>query len=509
MAASVDRLRIAVVGSGAAAAGVLLAIARRFPHSYVVLVERQREAIRLDKPPADHRPDPAFWQHFYVSLRSQNGLTFPPPKTHFGVSCPRLPVENRGFVWESRERGGLTNYWGGMAAVFTDRDFRRWPFGVTELVPFYRMAAKDIGIAGQTDVLTSLFKHEIINRPPVRPTETTRRLIDAVNTSGPQQGFEIKAGTARLAVETRASHPRACTYTGDCMIGCSREAIYCATGTVETFIRSGSRVVGAKVLAFDAASLGLMIEDEQSGRHEHIGPFDFIFLAAGCIGTAEIVLRSNSNLSAIRFRDNPVASFPILYSGGLDDRSVESYFALTNGIVVGMPADVAEPAFSVQVYPAMDHLWRYFTPVSLWKLMQPFGRMLRRRLLIGRLYLHSEYGPAFSLSLSRGSKPEIRLEKARIDQPGAWTAVRAALNREGFHVPNLRPVRHFTSSHYSASLPYGTAGLSPTGEISPRIFACDSSVFPNAPASPPTLTIIANAMRTVYAAADRYESAKA
>jgi hypothetical protein len=192
----------------------------------------------------------------------------------------------------------------------------------------------------------------------------------------------------------------------------------------------------------------------------------------------------------------------------LDDQSVDSYFALTNGIVVGTPADAAEVAFSVQVYPTMDHLWRYFTPVSLWKWMQPFGRTLRRRLLIGRLYLHSDYGPAFSLSLSRGGKPELRLEKAPIEQPGACAAVRAALNREGFHVPNLRPVRHFTSSHYSASLPYGMAGLSPTGEISPRIFACDSSVFPDAPALPPTLTIIANAMRTVYAAAERHESAK-
>jgi hypothetical protein len=46
-----------------------------------------------------------------------------------------------------------------------------------------------------------------------------------------------------------------------------------------------------------------------------------------------------------------------------------------------VPADSAAPMFSVQVYPAMDHLWRYFVPVKLWKLFQPFGRTLRRRLL--------------------------------------------------------------------------------------------------------------------------------
>ena len=42
-----------------------------------------------------------------------------------------------------------------------------------------------------------------------------------------------------------------------------------------------------------------MIEDEQSGRNEHVGPFDFIFLAAGCIGTAQIVPITQDSASVI------------------------------------------------------------------------------------------------------------------------------------------------------------------------------------------------------------------
>jgi hypothetical protein len=187
---------------------------------------------------------------------------------------------------------------------------------------------------------------------------------------------------------------------------------------------------------------------------------------------------------------------------------VDAYFALTNAIVMAVPADLAAPMFSVQVYPAMDHLWRYFVPVKLWKLFQPFGRTLRRRLLIGRMYLHSDFGPLFSLSLNLSGKPEVRVAKLGTEQPGAWRAIRAAMRRNGFHVPNVPPVHHNTSAHYSGSLPYGRAGLSSSGEISNRVFACDSSVFPDAPASSPTLTIIANAIRTVYAAADGCELAK-
>src|SRR5262249_25689376 len=164
--------------------------------------------------------------------------------------------------------------------------------------------------------------------------------------------------------------------------------------------------------------------------------------------------------------------------------------------------------FSVQVYPAADHIWRSFVPVKLWKLFQPFGRTLRRRLLIGRLYLHSDFGPSFSLSLDLSGKPEVRAEKLGTEQPDAWRAIRAAIRRNGFHVPNVQPVRHYTSAHYSGSLPYGPAGLSASGAISNRFFACISPFFPDAPASSPTFTIIANAMRTVYAAADGCKHAK-
>src|SRR5262245_478241 len=165
MPSSVSRLRIAIVGSGAAAAGVLFGLARRFPDAEVVLLERRREPIENLHPPSDRPPDVDYWRRLYSLLRSQSGLTSPPRKSHFGVYCPRLSVAERGSIWESRERGGLTNYWGGSAMVFVDRDLRKWPIGATELAPFYRLVAEDIGISGRAAELSAIFSNEVLARP--------------------------------------------------------------------------------------------------------------------------------------------------------------------------------------------------------------------------------------------------------------------------------------------------------------------------------------------------------
>ncbi|BCP51550.1 hypothetical protein K32_01670 [Kaistia sp. 32K] len=492
-----DRPHIAVIGSGAAAAGVLLACAQRFPSGSITLMERRRD----DAPPepgAGRQSDPAYWRELYASMRAQAGRKFPPPKTRFGAVAPRLAVEGGGPVWQSRERGGLTNYWGGSTAVFRQRDFDRWPIALLDLAPFYRMAADAIGISGEIDDLSPHFESETLNRPPIRVSETTKRLIGAVNRSTPAFGFGIRAGIARLALETRGGHEHECISCGHCMVGCLQQSVYSARTTVDRFIRSGMRVLSGKVIAFDASSRRLTLEDEQTGRRDQVGPFDLIFLAAGCIGTSEIVLRSTSHLDSLGFRDNPVASFPIFYLGRLEGASEAGHVALANALLAAIPETTSSGhAFSVQIYPFLDHLWRYVVPGSVWPPFEWMGRAVRRRLMIGRLYLHSDHGPRYSLALDNRGMPTIRLEQPRSVQPGAWQALRSALSRHGFYVPPKQPVAQHTSSHYSGSLPYGSSG-GPTagGEIAPGVFVCDSSVFPDAPAWSPTLTIMANAMRT-------------
>jgi choline dehydrogenase-like flavoprotein len=82
--------------------------------------------------------------------------------------------------------------------------------------------------------------------------------------------------------------------------------------------------------------------------------------------------------------------------------------------------------------------------------------------------------------------------------PDLWLLIRRSLGGGGFFVPSVQPRQQKTSSHYASSLPLGSGPVAFDASIAPEIYICDSSVFPSAPATSPTFTIMANARRIAY-----------
>ncbi|CUW38069.1 Putative FAD-dependent pyridine nucleotide-disulfide oxidoreductase [Magnetospirillum sp. XM-1] len=479
--------RIAVIGSGAAAAGALLGVERSFPDAEVWLFERREPPEFPPFPPPSADPDFDYQRRLARLTRRRYGLAFPPPKTHFGVKCPGIEVSGWGRLWESRERGGLTRHWGGVTARFGPAELRRWPVEAAELAPFYDRAAEEMGVCSP-DAGSS--------RPPIRPIPAVRDLMATLaGTEGGGGGLTLTPNLPAMALETRPGEARRCTYTGGCMAGCPRDSVYSAARTIDRMVAGGvvSKVVPARVLAMDLATRTLALEEGEAG------PFDLILVAAGCLGTGQILLRSLPGLEYLDLLDNPVFTFPILAHGGTSERG-EGYFGLTNACITVTPADPALPAATVQVYPAMDHLWQSLVPGILWPLAAPFGRLLRRHVLIGRLYLHSDHGSVVRMQSAADGSLRLSLGQAGGLPEGLWPALRRAFHLKGFRVPNLPPLRQKTSSHYAGTLPYGTHGLGADGCLRPGIHLCDATVFPDGPAASPTLTIMANAMRTAMAA---------
>jgi hypothetical protein len=324
-------------------------------------------------------------------------------------------------------------------------------------------------------------------------------LRDAINRrGGAHHGWRLIAGASRLALETRAEHERACDYSGECMLGCPREAIWSATHDLDRHEASG--LIARTVLGRVRRVVDRRVHHEAGSA----GPFDRVYLAAGCIGTTEIVMRSLGLARGPRMLDNAVLSFPIAHvgaAGGLfgDDGR---YFSLCNLSMMGIPDDPAEAAAQVSVYPAFDHLWRYYTPEPLWAAARPLWRIGRWRLLLGRVFLAGAANRALTFELrddqlviERGPAPELA---ARVG-PLMKRLARAAAGG-GFLIPPVSPGGHATSSHYAGSLPYGGSLVAVTrsGRIAPGVHLADASTFVDAPAISPTFTIMANAARTVH-----------
>lgn len=493
MSPSPTPVRIAVIGSGASAAGALLGMEQRFPDAEIWLIERQDQPDSPPMPPPSAEPDARYWQDLYRYIRLNHGVAFPPAKSHFGARYPGYPVPDWGRLWESRERGGLTRYWGGVTLPFGAADLRQWPIGESDLAPFYDRIGREMGICGSDDGQDS--------RPGLRPVPLARRFLDAVAARPKANGLGLHAFVPRLALETREEEASRCTYTGWCMAGCPRSSFYSASATIDRMIGQGfiSKVISGKVQAIDTVARTLSVASP-TGQSQQ-GPFDLILVAAGCLGTAQILLGSLPALPHLEVLDNPVFTFPIFApGGGQQTGEQDGYFALTNACVTVTPEDTALPSASVQVYPAMDHLWQSLLPGVLWPAMAPVGRFLRRHLLIGRLYLHSDYGSAIRMRLNADGSPALSLARSGGMPAGLWPSIRQSLSSRGFLVPRLPPMRQKTSSHYAGAFPYGTGGLAADGRLHPGIYLCDSVVFPNGPAVSPTLTIMANAMRTASSA---------
>jgi ferredoxin len=301
-------------------------------------------------------------------------------------------------------------------------------------------------------------------------------------------------------VETRPDEPHSCVSCGECMVGCPRQAMYSTVTDVEKWRRTGliSRVVLGRALAVDGRPHHVTIE-MADGCREALGPFDRVYVCAGCIGTTEFAMRTLGQREGPRIVDNSVYSFPLIYMGPALSRCQDElpYFGLSNAIITAIPLTSAGRSAQLQLYPVFDHIWRYFTPYALWTALQPLGRALRRRVLIARVFVHGEYSQAYAMRVD-GCRP-ARLSLAHSGTPlrripDLWREIRRSFKESGFFVP-LRPALQRTGSHYAASLPLGVGPVAMDGSISPGVYLCDSSIFPTAPATSPTFTIMANARR--------------
>jgi hypothetical protein len=440
----------------------------------------------------------------YRTLRAQHGFTFPPPKSHFGQSLDKRAVEGKPLLWNSEHRGGLTNVWGGGMFPFTDRELAKWPMTAAEMAPYYQLVAEKVGVCGEQDALTQYFGRDYINRPPLQTSPVIEALAATTNQhqgAGPPS-WRILAGASRLALETRAGNARACNYSGECMLGCPRESIWSASLELDRY--QANRFIARSVTARVRSVVDRRVRYQTGSQLHTSESFDRIYLAAGCIGSTEITMRSLGLTRGPTLLDNAILSFPIFYGGsaagvhGDDGR----YFSLCNLSMIGIPAEADQSATQVSVYPAFDHLFRYYTPEPLWASMRHLWRLGRWRVLLARVFFAGAANRSLELELHddelvirRGAVPDTR---ALVDS--FMFSLRAAVNHAGFFVPPLRPGAHGTSSHYAATLPYGgpLVDVRRDGRIAPGLHLADASTFVGSPAISPTFTIMSNACRTVH-----------
>ena len=495
-------MRIAIIGSGAAAMGALIACHQqeKFPKSLSMFdIGKPNVLDKFGDVSRDHDPHRSQNElaSIYRQLRRDNGLSFPPPKSTFGVMPSKIKFQNKQYLWKSEHFGGLTNFWGGGMLPFTDNEFADWPISAVDLQPWYERVAENVGIAGVNDGLNSYFGDGFVNRPAIRLSEPIQKLNWRINEfEDAKAHYDWIAGTTHLALETRDSRINRCTYTGLCMTGCPQNSIFSTREYIQDQVQAGyvKQYIRGKVLKIDAD----MIFVEHNYGVESYGKFDRIFIAAGCIGSTEIVMRSLGISTGPVMRDSRVASFPILMAHQ-GSRKVSESFALSNLTVGCRDKEDLTKFIQGSIYPFQDHFWRYLVPPVLWPIAKRIAKLGHQRVLFARFVLPTEFDRTYEFEMRdeqlkinpiSGQNPAEVIKQIRSD-------LHLLFKEQRFARMPLGAVSQGTSSHYSSTFPYGGNGVEVgiQGKIKKGTFLIDSSVFPTAPSISPTFTIIANAAR--------------
>ncbi len=411
-------------------------------------------------------------------------------------------------------RGGFSNVWGATLLPYREDDLAGWDLGLDRLAPHYETVLNSLPVAAHDDELVSrypLYTSTYHPHPLGRQASDLLRDFRRDTVSLEQQ--RVHFGASRLALR---AGPEECISCGYCLYGCPYDFIWSADQTVaelernELFeYRTGSFVVRCSE---DKAHVVVEVRSALTGAVERVKA-DRVFLAAGVISTAAIVLESLQLFDVdVEVRDSQLFILPLLQLH--HDRSVlrEARVTLTEVFVDVDDAKVCDRTVRLQVYGYSDSVRRGAARAHprLFPLLSKGFDLAVPSLLTAFGYVHSDYSDSISLRLSAGGGARQRLELEAVSNPAGRGVMRRTVNKlrsvrqisktipltplmqltgagQGFHSGGTFPMREKPSE-----LETDIAGRLPAFE---RVHIVDASVFPTIPAGPVTLSAMVNASR--------------
>ena len=415
----------------------------------------------------------------YVGFKTWKGsdaMYWPHPASDINYD-PRLRIRVGNYL------GGLSRVWG--ATYDRYGEYRRWP-------------ASCIPHAADWDVVTRLMPVAItgLGSPGHEghhvPLPMASRLSHLWDRFPDSTRFRLQA--SRLALETRTDQPNHCTLAGQCLVGCPHDSIWWGGAT---FTRWSSRneiqlYRGQWAHAFEEDEGVVRLRLKGTSAEETELRARHLFIAAGPISTAALILRS-SRTSEVIIRDSMTAFNGLLDLRGTRER-LEGYHTLSHL----WARSAHDSSFTIQIYPRdASHAERLRKSVP--RLPKAVAKGVATRFYPTISYLDSD--ASGSLKVTRAGTqiqvaPEATGDRRRMTRELASFG-RLAM-RHGFLLPALASEIGSPGSgfHIGASFPHGEA----TDDLGrPQglhlVHLVDASVLPHLEAGSITPTVMANAAR--------------
>ena len=454
------------------------------------------------------------------------GIKGMPPKLAYGSDYPYretdtpFAVEYDGVALRpSLARGGFSSVWGAAMMPYSENDVAGWPIGLDELADHYSAVAKLTRLSAVHDDLERAFP---LHAEPAAALTLSRqaRILKArlEKYRLPLQQAGIHFGQARVAV--KVGEP-GCVYCGLCLYGCPYGYIYNSEQTLRALQQSPNFTYR------DDCVVTRLREDGDkvfvAGHHRvNREPFEIpasrVHLATGPVTTAGIVLRSRSLYDRpVNLKDSQYYMFPLLLARGAGDVRQESLHTLSQMFVEILDDRITPRSVHLQIYSYNDLVGQAvrqsFGPAA--GMLEGLARALENRMLIVQGYLHSDHSSQISVTLKNG-QPDRLVLRANLN-PKVRPTIRRVLGKLMRHArqfgawpltPMLQIPDPGHSFHNGSSFPMranpGELETDTLGRLRgwQRIHIVDASVLPDIPATTITFSVMANAHRIGWHAAN-------
>ncbi len=400
--------------------------------------------------------------------------------------------------------GGFSNVWGSAVLPNRQADIEAWPITADQLAPHYKAVSELVPISGRSDALDTLLPaFSMKGRKPLQAGPQGRKLLDRLEPLTDQlQAAGVHVGQARQAV--RAD----CQYCGMCLHGCPWDQIFSAAHGLGALLANPNfeHLPGRLVRAFEEQGDEVIVHLESGERLTG----SRLFIGAGVLETARIVLASGADPKPVRIQDSRHFFLPFLHAWTPDkDPEHSPHHTLTEAFVEIDDPDVSPFLTHTQIYG-----WNAFFSremVANYGSRIPFSagffKWLAKRLMVAQTFIHSDHCAEIELTRSPGKDT---LSAKLIDKPetdqvvgAARKKLSASLRKAGLHAVSIasRMDPPGSSFHFGGTFPMqDTPGAQQTDSVgrlngTKNVHLIDASVLPSIPATTITFSVMANAHR--------------
>jgi ferredoxin len=290
-----------------------------------------------------------------------------PLKLHFGSDFPYRETETH-IPWQGHDTGvrpslalgGLSNVWGAALLPYRDADIADWPVKNAQLEQHYRAVIEFTGLAAQHDDLEELFPLHSDNPQALPPSQQANLLLFNLyrhRDNLRKRGWRF--GRARLAVRAAdTARGIGCVCCGLCLYGCPYGCIYNSADTVYELRVDGNFSYERDIIVTSVRERSGKVAIE-GFNYRTRAPFLLeakrVYLAAGVISTAQILLRSQAAYDQpLRLRDSQYFLFPLVLARRIHDVKFESLHTLSQVFIELCNPQISRHTVHLQVYTYND-----------------------------------------------------------------------------------------------------------------------------------------------------------